>query len=62
MVKKYTVYFEEKITYAVEIEVENALEDKAIVEIARKEMEDTGREHYSVNTSGLTVETIERAE
>lgn len=34
-------------------------EDKAIIEIARKEIEDNGRENYSVDTSGLTKEALE---
>ncbi len=59
MKRKYTVYFKEEITYAVEIEVESNTEDKAIIEIARKEIEDNGRENSSVDTSGLTKEALE---
>ena len=53
MSKKYTVYFEETIAYAVEIEVENDTKSKAIIEMARKEIEDNGRENYSIDTSSL---------
>lgn len=59
MSKKYTVYFEETIAYAVEIEVENDTKSKAIIEMARKEIEDNGRENYSIDTSSLQQKGLE---
>ncbi len=60
MSKKYTVYFREEITYAVEVKVENDTEDEAIVEIARSELENNGRKNYSIDTSGLKLEIVEQ--
>lgn len=59
MSKKYTVYFREEITYAVELEVENDADNKAIVELALQELEDNGRDNYNVDTSGLNLESVE---
>jgi hypothetical protein len=60
MSKRYTVYFREEITYAVEVEVENDMENEAIEELARAELENNGREDYSVDTSGLTLSSVEK--
>jgi hypothetical protein len=62
MSKRYTVYFREEITYAVELEVENDADNKAIVELALQELEDNGRDNYSVDTSGLNLESVEEEE
>ena len=62
MSRKYTVYFQETVTYAVEIEVENDSEKEAIVELARKKLEDNGREDYSIDTSGLNLDGLEEEE
>jgi hypothetical protein len=59
MSKRYTVCFREEIAYAVELEVENDANNKAIVELALQELEDNGRDNYSVDTSGLKLESVE---
>lgn len=62
MDKKYAVYFKEETIYMVEIEVEEEVEEEAIAEIARQKLEDNGRENHSVDTSGLTLESVEELE
>ena len=62
MKRKCTVYFKEEITYAVENEVQNNTESKVIIELARKKLEDDGRESYSVDTSGLKLENLDEEE
>jgi hypothetical protein len=59
MNKKYTVYFREEITYAVEVEVENDTENEAIEEQALQKIENDGRENYNVDSSGLTLSSVE---
>jgi hypothetical protein len=59
MSKKYTVYFREEFTYAVKLEVENDMDNEAIEELAIQKLENDDREDYNVNSSGLTLSSVE---